>query len=86
MKQTNGYRISLNPAYSGVDYKIADKLTDQFKEKYNVLIYFPIPFPREMHRISTIKIPKGNLSLLEDLLDVLSEHHYCVTGIEPINI
>ncbi len=84
-KKVTGYSFKVNPAYTDVDYKKMDELREYFENKYKVTIYFPILLEgRNRHRTEIISIPKRDLDLLDEVLEVFLNHHYCTSGMGRI--
>jgi len=86
MVQNTGYEIRVISAYSGVNHKEADEWARKFEGKYGVSIHFPIEDSsigsRHRHDEKIIRIPKRNLCLLEEVIDLLNRNKYQIKGIQ----
>lgn len=85
MTETTGYVIYVDAGSSGVNWKMAEELGDNIRKKHGVQIFFPIEYSssRHAHNPQAIHIPKRDLDLLDDVLDIIYSRYYNqVTGIE----
>ncbi len=86
MNETQGYRIYVDAGSSGVDWKTAEEINKRILQKHGVSICFPIQLSgRYAHNPQTLVIPKRDLDLLDDVLDIVKKNYYGrVEGIERI--
>jgi hypothetical protein len=86
MTETKGYRIYVDAGSSGVDWKTANEFKERIQRKHGVLICFPIQFSgRYAHNPQGIDIPRRDLNLLDDVLDIVKKNYFGrVEGIERI--
>ena len=86
MIETKGYRIYVDAGSSGVDWKTAEQIRERIQQKHGVSICFPIETSgRYAHNPQTLDIPKRDLDLLDDVLDIIKkDYHGRVEGIERL--
>jgi hypothetical protein len=78
-----GYEFYLDYMHSDLNYKDVKRLEANLKEKYGVKIDFP--FGATFNRRNTIlEIPKRDIDLLDEVLDILGKHNYRIEGFGKI--
>jgi len=83
--KTIGYTLLVNSAYSEVDWRKAEELQKNIKDKYSIDIRFPISHSgRHRHDTHEVDIPLRSLDLLDDVIGILNGNGYTIEGIRRI--
>ena len=72
-----GYTLYLDYMHSDLTWRDVEKLEERLQEKYGVSVHFPFGATHQ-RRTMLMEVPKRDLDLLDEVLDILGEHHYRV--------
>ncbi|MEK6952865.1 MAG: hypothetical protein AABX29_07665 [Nanoarchaeota archaeon] len=79
MVKKEGYVFYLDYMHSDLNWKDVHELEKMLQEKYGVRVSFSFGATHQ-RRDMILEVPKRDIDLLDEVLDILSKHHYRIEG------